>query len=60
MLGFEPGDEALAAVVLRDLAEAQERAHLVHVAPHRLRQPVEPLHERVGAVVHQLGGVAQP
>ena len=59
MLGFEPGDEA-GAVVLLHLAKAHEGAHLVNVAPHRLGQHVDAPQQRIGLVLHQPRPVAQP
>ena len=59
MLGLEPGDEAGGLVVL-DFAKAQERAHLVDVAPYPLGQRVEPPHQRIGAVLDQPALAAKP
>ena len=58
MVGLEQGDEAGAAVVL-DFAEADEGVHLVGVAADLLGQPLEPVEQGVGAVLHRVAVGAQ-
>ena len=59
--GLEPGGEGAArSVVLAHFSEAQERAHLVEVAPHRLLHLAQPGEITVGPVGHQARLVPQP
>jgi hypothetical protein len=57
MLGLEPGDHARLLIRL-DLSEPNKGMHLVRVAAHFLGHALEPLHERIGAVLHRLAVVA--
>ncbi len=53
MLGLEPGDVTGASIRF-DLPKANEGVHLVHVAPHLLRHPLQALDQRIGAILHRL------
>ena len=59
MVGFEPGDEARRAVLVH-LAEADEGAHLVNVAPHVLGERFQSANQRIGLILQQFGLGAQP
>jgi hypothetical protein len=53
MVRLEPGDHARPALVL-DLAEAHKGVHLVRVTAHLLGHALQPLHQRIGAILHRL------
>ena len=55
IVGFEPGDVARRAIRHRQFAEADEGAHLVHVAPDILGHPFDPPDQRIGLIAHQAG-----